>query len=71
MAKANIKQSSEFTFPELKAAERNIRYIPPEQRIIRGMKDAEEAFGKERMKNPKFKRELRRFQEKYSFKGLA
>jgi hypothetical protein len=71
MPKLVPRIKSEFKYPELQNAERNINSIPKDKRIIRGMKDSIDAFGKHNMSNPKFIKELRRFQEKYEYKGLV
>jgi len=65
------KRKPEFSFPELNNADNYLRgakgvklneYIRPGEE--------EEAFG-DNLKNPKFRKELRRLQEKHKLKGLA
>lgn len=63
--------TSEFTFPELRESEKRVKKIPPEWRVIRHPDDTEKVFGKENLKNPKFKKELRRFEEKYGYKAFV
>jgi len=71
MAQIKIKTSSEFTFPELKEAEKYLKSTSPNQRIIKTGRESIEAFGEKNLQNPQFRKQLRRLQEKYRLKGLA
>jgi hypothetical protein len=70
------KKRSEFTYPELLDAEKEIRKIPlspggKRPTLIRGTQESIEAFGEKNMKDPEFKRQLRKLHEKYKLTAYA
>ena len=62
-------EPSEFTYPELQETDKSWSRGAPARGNIQPL-EADRAFG-DRMKDPEFKKQLRRLQEKYKVTGYA
>ena len=72
MIKKPYPRYSEFSYPELRMADKTLERMPKVNgRIITNPGDSLKAFGPERLKDPKFKKELDRLQQKHNVSMLA